>query len=576
LAVNLAPPPSVKDQHVRRAVTQANALALAVVPLVASFQAAYLQSGNGALGLWLVPAQIAAVAGLLLNCRGYVRLGRHLMHAVASFSLFCFALHLGPSSGNVSLLYLAIVASVFVFDIDERADLALGVLQPMAYVVLIRFPLWQPHFLPPAGPETTLLHGRVNLFASTFLILFGLIAFAAKRRQRDRVTEDAQKRLQRQVAYSTLLKDIALIVGGKARLAEAASLAVDRIAALAGWEGLGFAPRGGGRTPAAEVAEATLRPVLLTGTVALPVSVEGETVGVLEFARRPDALSEVDQDADFLEVLKGVADQLGAVATRQAAQERADEREERLVAAARMASLGEMAGGIAHEINNPLSVIQAYMARIRRFLDQPDGRARILGTLDAVQETILRINRIVTGLNGYARGEEAREAVRPQLARQIVESTVTLAADRFRKQGVAFEVDLPPETLAFECRPTQIEQVLINLLNNAIDAVEGAPRRIVRLCSEDRGDRLVFEVTDSGPGVPPKVVGRLMQPFFTTKPPGRGTGLGLSISKGIVESHGGRLSYERRDAETRFTVELPKRQSGTLPASSKAHGLELH
>ena len=117
-----------------------------------------------------------------------------------------------------------------------------------------------------------------------------------------------------------------------------------------------------------------------------------------------------------------------------------------------------------------------------------------------------------------------------------------------------------------DCRPTQISQVLLNLLNNAYDAVIGQPEKRIELHIDDSDDELVLGVSDSGPGIPAEICQKILEPFFTTKPVGQGTGLGLSISKGLVESHGGSIEFESKiGVGTHFSVRLPKYHDADVP-----------
>ncbi|HET6283919.1 MAG TPA: ATP-binding protein, partial [Polyangia bacterium] len=123
-----------------------------------------------------------------------------------------------------------------------------------------------------------------------------------------------------------------------------------------------------------------------------------------------------------------------------------------------------------------------------------------------------------------------------------------------------------PEHLFVHCRSIQISQILLNLLSNAHDAVEKSAAPWVRISVDAEGAQVRIAVIDSGPGVSPALEPRIMEPFFTTKEVGKGTGLGLSVSKGIAESHGGRLSYDRSSAHTRFVLTLPRAPDPPTPA----------
>jgi C4-dicarboxylate-specific signal transduction histidine kinase len=153
----------------------------------------------------------------------------------------------------------------------------------------------------------------------------------------------------------------------------------------------------------------------------------------------------------------------------------------------------------------------------------------------------------------------------------IVKDTIELCGQRFRMSAIELVVDPIPDELRVDCRPAQITQILVNLLSNAHDAVERTAQPWVHIAVEVQGqspgDDVRLVVTDSGPGIPPEIAGRIMEPFFTTKAIGRGTGLGLSVSRGIAETHGGRLELDTRSARTRFVLTL-RRSAPPVPAAT--------
>src|SRR6185503_4082419 len=170
-----------------------------------------------------------------------------------------------------------------------------------------------------------------------------------------------------------------------------------------------------------------------------------------------------------------------------------------------------------------------------------DGEA-VVRTAQQIGATVDRIRRIVDALRFFARqGDE--DPMRPEPVRSIVNDTVELCAQRFRMADIELSVAHAEADAYIECRGPQISQILVNLLSNAFDAVEGRPVRRVQVSVEAdaRAEEIRIAVTDTGAGIPGELVHRIMEPFFTTKDIGHGTGLGLSLSKGIAESHGGRL-----------------------------------
>jgi C4-dicarboxylate-specific signal transduction histidine kinase len=225
-----------------------------------------------------------------------------------------------------------------------------------------------------------------------------------------------------------------------------------------------------------------------------------------------------------------------------------------------LASLGEMAAGIAHELGTPLGALQGRLEMLEQKL--ASGRA----DLDEVRKTVAiasalgdRMTRIVRAVRTLARDASADPFVEVPLER-ILRDTSAIAEERLRKLDVELRVGPCDERLHVPCREAQIVQVLLNLISNSADAVQELPERWIRIDVSRGADAVEIAVTDSGPGIPPALRSRVMQPFFTTKGPGLGTGLGLSVSRALVESHAGTLSLDPASPRTRFVVALPLRR----------------
>jgi two-component system NtrC family sensor kinase len=229
------------------------------------------------------------------------------------------------------------------------------------------------------------------------------------------------------------------------------------------------------------------------------------------------------------------------------------ETQAQLVHAAKMASIGSLVAGVAHEINNPLAFILSHIGTVRRSLQStkpsqealpPESRQhwdRAFQRLSEAQMGLERIRDIVTKLRTFSRLDEGE--VQPVNLEECIEAVVTMLRHRF--EGRITLTTKYGSVVPVEGRPGLLNQAVMNLVSNAIDAIDGSGT--IAIATEDDGEYCVITVTDSGSGVSPEIRDRIMDPFFTTKPVGEGTGLGLSITYSIAERHGG--TVELLDAE---------------------------
>lgn len=242
-----------------------------------------------------------------------------------------------------------------------------------------------------------------------------------------------------------------------------------------------------------------------------------------------------------------------------------DSQREKTIAASKMSSLGEMAGGIAHEINNPLAIIMGKIELIKvKIQSQKITHDQLTQEITKIHVTCQRIERIVRGLRNFSRDGE-QDPFTVSSIKQIFDDTLELCRTRFNNHGIDLRISAE-DSLMIECRPVQISQVLLNLLNNSIHAIEKHEKKWIVLKAVSIGDAVEISITDSGTGIPHHIAEKLSQPFFTTKEIGKGTGLGLSISKGIAEQHGGSLKLDPECKNTCFVLKLPKQQSGKMAA----------
>ncbi len=249
---------------------------------------------------------------------------------------------------------------------------------------------------------------------------------------------------------------------------------------------------------------------------------------------------------------------LDVTEARRAARELEEERA-RHAESSRLASLGEMAGGIAHEINNPLAIIDG-KTRMARHAAENGVTDKVIVHLASIEHNAGRIARIVHGLRSAAR-DGARDPFTPERLGGVVDNALSLCRERILSRGVRLDerTEAAAET-AIECRPTQIVQVLVNLLSNAFDAASAADGAWIAIEAQKTEAEIVLTVANSGAPIPLAVREKMFRPFFTTKEVGKGTGLGLSISRGLVQDHGGSLEYDGASPTPRFVLRLPRRQ----------------
>jgi signal transduction histidine kinase len=231
------------------------------------------------------------------------------------------------------------------------------------------------------------------------------------------------------------------------------------------------------------------------------------------------------------------------------------QRTEQLLQTEKLATMGQLLAGVAHELNNPLSVLLGQAALLRQQLPDGPATARV-DKISAAGERCVRIVRNFLAL-ARQRPPERRETAVNQIVREAVE----LLAYQLRVDSVEVVLELDDKLPAIWADPHQLHQVLVNLIGNAHHAMRerpGARRLTIRSALRAPGGPVALEVEDTGGGVPPELERRIFEPFFTTKPVGVGTGLGLSLCHGMVESHGGRLTLRNAPGQgANFVVELP-------------------
>jgi two-component system C4-dicarboxylate transport sensor histidine kinase DctB len=240
-----------------------------------------------------------------------------------------------------------------------------------------------------------------------------------------------------------------------------------------------------------------------------------------------------------------------------------------LVQAGKLAALGQMSAAIAHEINQPLAAIRTFMASAKVFA-QRGNVAQMLSNLDLITDLAERMASITGHLKTFARKSEPGHP-EPVLVDRAVEGTLFLLESQIKAAGIRIEKKVAPELWVLG-HAVQLEQVILNLVRNALDAVADQVDGWIQITARASDDTVSIVVSDNGPGISHDQISKIFDPFFTTKSVGKGLGLGLSISYGIVQDFGGEIQARNRaEGGAEMTVELPRHKRDTVAVEKAVH-----
>jgi two-component system, NtrC family, sensor kinase len=232
-----------------------------------------------------------------------------------------------------------------------------------------------------------------------------------------------------------------------------------------------------------------------------------------------------------------------------------EEQNQKLMEAGKLVAIGEMASGIAHEINNPLAIIQGRTDILIDQIEQGDSKEELLKGLGKIHRNIERISHIIEGLRMFTRSGESGTFEDLNIE-DVIEETMMFCFEKFRNHGIEITKKSSSTARVSGCR-ADLSRVFLNLLNNSFHAIHKQEERWIRFELARTNDQLQISVTDSGKGIAEQIADKVMQPFFTTKPLGEGVGLGLSIAAAIIKDHGGSIKLDRASDRTRFILNLP-------------------
>ena len=244
------------------------------------------------------------------------------------------------------------------------------------------------------------------------------------------------------------------------------------------------------------------------------------------------------------------------------------DKQEQLVQAGKLATLGELTTGVAHELNNPLNNIGLFVGNAVDLIElTATEKGQVVGELRHAMQQVRKATEIISHLRTFGRAAPAsRQAIS---LRQVIERALSLMREQLRLRAIEVTVDLGPEEPVVVGNAIQLEQVFINLLTNARDAVADSPLRAIRISGVVSAGAVEITFADTGTGIPPGLEQRIFDPFFTTKEVGKGTGLGLSITYGIIKEHGGMISVVSPPGEgAAFLIHLPLAPAATEETSA--------
>ncbi len=234
------------------------------------------------------------------------------------------------------------------------------------------------------------------------------------------------------------------------------------------------------------------------------------------------------------------------------------EKQEQLVQAGKLATLGELTTGVAHELNNPLNNIGLFIGNVIDLIELGKADPQpMLHELHSAMQQVRKATEIISHLRTF--GRAASVSREPVVINQVIQNAISLMREQLRLRQIKVELQFPPEDVVVIGNAIQLEQVFINLLTNARDAMANVAHKVITITCKINTDIVDLTVCDTGPGIPEDLEQRIFDPFFTTKEVGAGTGLGLSITYGIIKEHEGTIVVENRPGQgALFLIQLPR------------------
>jgi PAS domain S-box-containing protein len=236
--------------------------------------------------------------------------------------------------------------------------------------------------------------------------------------------------------------------------------------------------------------------------------------------------------------------------------EELNEEKERATFASQLAAVGELSAGIAHEIANPLTVISGNLLMLRKEDLANERKEKLINTID---RSVSRIGKIIKGLHNVAQ-KSRDDSFTLNSLETVLNNTLEFCEEALKKSHIELSVELPTHEVLFSCNDVKISQIVLNLINNAKDAINSSDvkEKWIKVRIEDNVNEILIKVIDSGRGIPEHLKSKVMETFFTTKKIGKGTGLGLSLVSRFAKEHNGYVDLTEEDGHTCFQVTFPK------------------
>lgn len=539
-----------------RSIKLTNLLSLIFILAILVHIIIYLVLGAFALDTYLLAFLVTNLIILTLNSKGYTNAGKILLVVAGNYIIFLFGMTLS-NDANFSHYYIIFISTAFLLfpekDFNNRFGLVFGlILSTCGFLTLELYPIQAKILLSQSSIVILRTSNHITLLFCSIAQLFYWFYLEQKSEHEVQIGH-----MQLQTVFENMTEGV-LLIDPEGKVIKTNSSAL-KILELSEKEIIGFPAfsenwhivreNGGELKKEDSPSSVALHQNSIVNQMPLGIHRGDHHFRWISVSAAPvlDGMGSEDKDTPH-QVIMTITDMTNI-----------KESEIKLHHSAKLSSLGEMAAGIAHEINNPLSVIvgKSYILKSQLEANKFDTTS-VSEQLTMIEKTAHRIATIIQGLRAFAR-DDVQQKMESHSVKSIIQDTLLLCSLRFSHHHIELLVNDIPDDLHIECRPTQISQVILNLLNNSFDAISDLKEKWIRIHVQGAEKVVTIRVTDSGPGIAKELQHKIFLPFFTTKEINRGTGMGLSISAGLIKSHQGLLELDINHEHTSFLITLPRK-----------------